>query len=187
VLPLLLLLGLPVILGIRALGRPPGRDAFREIAVASLGIIAIVIPLMFCLLLRLKDRGEWWVLLVLLLVKGNDIGAYLVGSKLGRTPLHPISPKKTVEGSIAGWLLGVLVACALIKPLGLNLFEGCFLGALGGIAGQVGDLAESFLKRSWGVKNSGALVPSFGGALDLLDSVLGGAPVIYLVAAWMGH
>ena len=159
------------------------------VVLASLGIVYLLVPVVLFFELRLREQGELWALLVILLVKGNDIGAYLVGRKFGRQKLIAVSPKKTVEGTAGGFGLGVGIAVsfAFLQPPLFSVPEALLVGCVGGLAGQVGDLAESYLKRSFGVKDSGALVPAFGGALDMLDSVLFGAPVIYWLALWMGN
>ncbi|MGE3163523.1 MAG: phosphatidate cytidylyltransferase [Planctomycetota bacterium] len=182
----LLPLLLPGVLAAWALRRAPSRSELHRIALAALGVLYLGLPAVCCLQLRWLENGELWVLLLLLVVKGNDIGAYLIGRKWGRTPLCQVSPKKTREGSLAGLLVGMGVASLVAWRGGLpgGVAGGLLVGALAGLAGQVGDLAESFVKRSVGAKDSGALIPAFGGALDLLDSVLFGAPVVFVVA-WM--
>jgi len=157
---------------------------------ALLGVSYIGLPLVA--LVDLAGDTDWGVsglLFLLLVVKGNDSGAYLVGRRWGRTPLTRISPKKTVEGSAGGLVLGVgiglvLHAVGLTSILGLGQTIG--LSAAIGVLGQLGDLLESALKRRAGVKDSGALIPAFGGILDLLDSLLLAGPLLLLVAIRLG-
>ncbi|MFQ5655019.1 MAG: phosphatidate cytidylyltransferase [Planctomycetota bacterium] len=160
-LPLLFLL---LLTGLRG---APGRERVCGIALAMLGILYLLLPLFCCLNLRFgPDDGELWLLALILVVKGNDIGAYLVGRRLGRTPLAAVSPRKTVEGSVGGLILGLLIAIALaLLPSSpcFGIGGALLVGLLAGVAGQAGDLAESFLKRSFGSKDSGSLVPTFGG------------------------
>ena len=125
--------------------------------------------------------GAWLVTLVLLATKGGDIGAYFVGSALGRHPLIPrVSPGKTWEGAIGG-LLFSLGAALVLKPAfpGVPVFHLVILGLLLGVWGQLGDLSESIIKRDCQVKDSGNLFPGMGGVLDVLDSLLFTAPICY--------
>jgi phosphatidate cytidylyltransferase len=137
--------------------------------------------------LRAADAGVEWILLLLLVTWTGETAAYLVGRTLGRHRLAPVlSPRKTVEGAaaqIAGSVLAALVAQAWFHP-GLAVGEAAALGALLGVVGQVGDLAESALKRSLGAKDAGGLLPGHGGMLDRVDSLLFNTPVLCCYAAW---
>ncbi len=127
-------------------------------------------------------RGLAWLVVVLLVTWLGDTGAYLVGRAWGRRPLLPrVSPKKTVEGAIGG-LAGSALAAGLgveVVGLGVNPLLGAAIGAGLGALGQLGDLAESLLKRQVGVKDSGALIPGHGGVLDRIDALL-----FTLTAGW---
>ena len=122
-------------------------------------------------------------------VKSTDIGAYLIGRKIGRHPWVPaISPAKTYEGLIAGMIVAAIVASLLgaifdIMTIGRSF---CF-GLAVALIGQLGDLLESMLKRDSGSKDSAQLVPQFGGILDLLDSPLVAAPFGYALLVWLGR
>ena len=114
------------------------------------------------------------------------MGAYLVGSRIGRHQMMPhISPAKTWEGffAIAGFCgRGECLLMIFLMPkhlAWLNFFHGTILGLLIGLAAVVGDLGESIIKRSTGVKDSGALLPGIGGMLDLIDSLLFTAPLLF--------
>lgn len=127
--------------------------------------------------------GADFFLVFLLTIWANDIGAYLVGSFLGRTPLAPkISPKKTVEGSLGGLLCAVLVAVftarGLSLPVGLSELIPVSLAL--GVFGQVGDLVESFVKRTASEKDSGNLIPGHGGVWDRFDSFVFCLPLWYI-------
>lgn len=176
-----------VLLLLGAFRGPLVADRASELARALLGFIYLAVPLAFLVRLRLQHT-EMWIFFTVLVVKGNDIGAFLTGRFLGRTPLTRISPKKTVEGMLGGLALGVIVALSYWGMTDLfaegSAWRAIVVGVVTGFAGQVGDLAESFFKRAFGVKDSGALVPAFGGTLDMLDSVLFGAPVVYAFATW---
>ena len=145
------------------------------------------LSLYYAMQLRFLDDGREWTLLLILVVFATDTSAYLVGRAIGRTPLAPsISPNKTREGAVAG-LIGAVVASVLAnRILGLDaiMWEAAALGAIIGVLGQLGDLAESRLKRKAGVKDSGWLIPGHGGILDRLDSILYVLPAAYLFIAY---
>lgn len=138
--------------------------------------------------MRLLPDGLWWLVLGLLITWANDTAAYFVGSTVGRRKLWPrLSPKKTWEGTIAGWLGAAISGgvLAALLPLPIGVFGGIVLGFFGGILGLLGDLSISVLKRQVGVKDSGKLFPGHGGMLDRLDSVLFVLPFVYQVARWI--
>ena len=124
------------------------------------------------------------LLAIFIFIWVNDTGAYLVGSRWGKTPLAPsISPKKTVEGSIGGLLLALLSAVILRLLLfpELSWLHILLIAAVVAIFGTIGDLFESSLKRQAGVKDSGKLIPGHGGILDRIDSFLLAVPAVYLL------
>ena len=140
------------------------------------------------------------VLMILLVVKSTDIGAYFGGRALGKHKLILwLSPGKTWEGLFCGMLVAGLVGmgCAawivhlesgVPEPgTSLNLWKGFIFGVVIGGIGQVGDLLESLMKRDAHVKDSGALVPGFGGVLDIIDSPLFAAPFAYLLFSIFAH
>ncbi len=130
-----------------------------------------------------EPDGRWIIFMLLLVTKSGDIFAYLIGSVFGKHKLiAKISPGKTVEGSIGGIMGSVCMAMliAMIAPLPEQIVENAWLiGLMLGLFGQLGDLVESMLKRNGDVKDSGEYIPGMGGALDLLDSVLFTAPIMY--------
>jgi phosphatidate cytidylyltransferase len=129
--------------------------------------------------------GQFYVLYLVVVTKFADMGAYLVGSRIGRHHMMThISPSKTWEGFLGSLVFAVAASCVLIALLPgqlarLNFIHGSILGLLIGIAAAVGDLGESIIKRSTGVKDSGALLPGIGGMLDLIDSLLFTAPLLF--------
>jgi len=129
--------------------------------------------------------GHFYVLYLIVVTKFSDMGAYLTGSVFGKHLLVPhISPKKTWEGffgALAFSLLGSYAMLALMpgKLWLINYYHGTVLGLLLGFAAIIGDLAESIIKRSCDVKDSGRLLPGIGGALDLIDSLLFTAPLLF--------
>jgi phosphatidate cytidylyltransferase len=121
------------------------------------------------------------ILMILLAVKSTDIGAYFGGRALGRHKLIPwLSPGKTWEGLFFGLVTAALVAMAFSKSIHQPLWKAALFGACIGGIGQVGDLLESLMKRDADVKDSGRLIPGFGGILDVIDSPLFAAPFAYL-------
>jgi phosphatidate cytidylyltransferase len=120
----------------------------------------------------------FWVLALLGLSWVCDTSAYFVGRAMGRTPLAPaISPKKTVEGAVAGLVASALFGLALSIPTAVPPLLLAGYGAAIGLATILGDLVESLLKRQTGVKDSGVLIPGHGGLLDRMDSLLLCAPI----------
>ena len=129
--------------------------------------------------------GQFYCLYLIVVTKFSDMGAYLVGSAVGRHQMIPhISPKKTWEGFFGALGLSLLASLALfgLMPGHLSMLSwthAIVLGLLLGFAAVIGDLAESIVKRSTGVKDSGHFLPGIGGALDLIDSLLFTAPLLF--------
>ncbi len=123
-----------------------------------------------------------------LLLWTNDTGAYLVGSALGRHPLFErISPKKSWEGFVGGLILTLIVARLLSGWPGVAGTAGwIIIGVIVSVAGTLGDLLESMLKRSLGLKDSGTVMPGHGGFLDRFDSVVVAFPLVYLYLVLVG-
>lgn len=183
------------------------------IACTMMGIMYVPFLLMFALFLAFRWEPVSWatpigstaqnlILYLIIVVKASDVGAYFVGTLLGRHKLFPrISPGKTWEGLAGGMATGILASAAFlwhctpdgtgVASLGvlrLDATHGWILGALLSAIGVVGDLVESLLKRSAGLKDSGRLLPGMGGILDVLDSLLFAIPTLYFYlryAAWV--
>jgi phosphatidate cytidylyltransferase len=157
---------------------------FKQVA----GIIYIPLFLSYVVLFRNGDNGILWIFLLLTVVFMGDTGAYYLGSYFGRHKLCPaVSPNKTIEGALGG-LASSLGSGALIKtfflpllPWGMSLLF--FLSI--GIAGQVGDLFESQIKRVAHIKDSGAILPGHGGVLDRIDALLFAAPAAYIFKEYL--
>ena len=135
--------------------------------------------------LRVGPSGLQWVISALVITWANDTCAYFAGRLLGRHKLHPaVSPNKTWEGfagGTVGSVAGMFVARAVAFPA-LTTTDCVALGLLGAVLGPLGDLSESVLKRAYGVKDSGTLIPGHGGLLDRVDALLFNAPAVYLYA-----
>ena len=135
--------------------------------------------------LRNLPDGEWWLVTVFPTIWLCDGGAFLVGSRLGRHPMAPfVSPKKSWEGYVGGIVFGILGAAALaavwhlVAPM-VTVQKGLVIGAVISVLCPLGDLGESMLKRSFGVKDSSQIIPGHGGILDRIDSWLWAAPIGY--------
>lgn len=134
-------------------------------------------------------RGLGWFLLAQVVTWMSDAGAYLIGRSCGRRRLAPsVSPGKTVEGAAGGAIVAALaaLACDYAFALPLPLWGAAGVGLALSAVGQVGDLAESLIKRQTGVKDSGSLIPGHGGILDRIDSLLVIVAATYYVARWLG-
>jgi phosphatidate cytidylyltransferase len=142
--------------------------------------------LLTCLALLRRDNGAlgpYYVLLALKISWLGDTGGYFVGRYFGDRKLYPrVSPKKTLAG-LWGSMLGAVLGCVIAHfwyMRDVPLLELVVLGVIGGALGQMGDLAESMLKRSTGIKDSGTLIPGHGGILDRIDALLIVSPLLYL-------
>lgn len=162
-----------------------GRRKSCDLAPVSkviLGIVYIPLMLSYFILIRRTTNGILWVSFVLVLAFSGDIAAYYVGKMLGRRKLLPfVSPGKTVEGAIGAYLgsvAGSMVFQQLFFPT-LSVIHALALGIAGSTLGQLGDLCESAVKRTAGVKDSGTLLPGHGGLLDRLDCLIFIIPFVY--------
>ncbi|MBZ5629712.1 MAG: phosphatidate cytidylyltransferase [Acidobacteriia bacterium] len=191
-----------------AMRREPLATGFPAAAAAAFGFIYVVVPLAMLVQLRQQGSGAFLILYVLIVVWIGDTAAYYTGRALGRHKLAPrISPGKTWEGTV-GSFVGAIVCGTLVfaysRQIGSGLISVGLLtpgqaylppripplwqfGALSAainIAAQIGDLAESLIKRGAGVKDSGNILPGHGGMLDRIDALLFAAPVIWYYAAF---
>ncbi len=146
-------------------------------------------PLSFFLRLRGSQIGPgvgfWWVLVVLVGVWAFDTFAFFTGRFLGRHKLATlVSPSKTWEGVIGGIIGGIGVTLLTSIPLHIPFYHAIALGLLISVFGQIGDLAESLIKRQTHVKDSSHLIPGHGGILDRIDSQLFAVIVVYLYVSW---
>nr|WP_321464810.1 phosphatidate cytidylyltransferase [uncultured Desulfobulbus sp.] len=157
-------------------------DVLRYLSCAGFATLYISVSLAHLVLIRFLPQGPYWLILFIAMIAGSDTGAYYAGKTFGRRKLFPlISPKKTVAGGIGGILTGVLAAELInlflpqsADPLLLLLGSSVLI-----VIGIAGDLTESLIKRSVGVKDSGTVLLGHGGLLDRVDSLLLTGPVLY--------
>ena len=161
--------------------RRPIVEALPSAGVSSSGLLLVAFPLTYAIRLHdLGSEGPRLLLFVLVLIWASDSAAYFAGRAFGKHPFAPhLSPKKTWEGSIAGFASSILVAFAFMRWLSVPIVILLGAAAVGNIAGQIGDLLESAYKRSAGVKDSGALLPGHGGMLDRIDALILAIPVVW--------
>jgi phosphatidate cytidylyltransferase len=201
-LPLALLTLIVFAVCIRQFPQKNNPQPLPTIACTVMGVMYVPFLLAFIPLLAFHwDPTPWLapfgstaralLLYLIIVVKMSDVGAYAVGSTIGRHKLFPrISPGKTWEGLAGGLAAGILASvlfCWMMRnadgnplsTLHLNGWHPWLLGALLGIVGVIGDLVESLLKRSAGLKDSGGILPGMGGLLDVLDSLLFASPALY--------
>jgi phosphatidate cytidylyltransferase len=180
-----------VILAFVAMVTEHGRDGeLKLLDICVILLAGIVIPLaLSCLLrLRLMEHGTGLVLIPLVAAFCSDSLALFVGMAFGKHKLAPlVSPKKTVEGAVGG-LIGGMVGMVLFRIIyylctvvTLNVAWCVLLGLVGAAMGQLGDLVFSAVKREYGIKDYGRLLPGHGGVLDRFDSVIFAAPVLWLI------
>ena len=159
------------------------QTGFNSISKQVLGIVYIPMPLCLLIFIRQLEGGTFWIIWLLIVVFANDTGAFYTGTFFGKRPLAPkISPKKTIEGSLGG--IGVSIIAGFIFcqiffhdiSLSFMTIPGSLMLA---VAGQIGDLFESAMKRAAGIKDSGRILPGHGGMLDRIDGLLPAIPVLY--------
>jgi phosphatidate cytidylyltransferase len=164
------------------------RAASREIGAILFGLLYIIAPISLILFIDKYPNGNVWIFFLLATIVFSDTGAFYAGRWFGRNKLYPaVSPGKTWEGAFGGLLSSLLVPLFFffffphLFPLQMALF---LLALLLSLAGQIGDLSESMLKRSSGVKDSGTILPGHGGLLDRMDGLLFAIPVLYVYIRW---
>ncbi len=164
------------------------RNAPRRVALAVMGAVYPGLLLSALVRIRQLDRGEWWIILTLAVTWLNDTCAYFAGRAFGKHKLYErISPSKTWEGAVGGALgsvTGALVVQHFWIPQ-LPAWGAALIGAGASVLGPLGDLSESMLKRAWGAKDSGRLLPGHGGILDRIDALLFNAPFVLLCARFL--
>ena len=161
--------------------------ALENMGATLVGIAYVILPWSFMIIIRTRELGSLFLITLFFCTWSCDVAAYFVGSNFGKNPLcSRVSPKKTWEGFFGGAAAsllcgGVLALLFSFPPLPLLL-----LGLLCGVAGQLGDLGESVLKREACVKDSGSIVPGHGGLLDRFDSILINATLAFVIFEIIG-
>nr|WP_166156022.1 phosphatidate cytidylyltransferase [Neochlamydia sp. AcF84]NGY95149.1 Phosphatidate cytidylyltransferase [Neochlamydia sp. AcF84] len=168
-----------------------GDKPLLNISITLLALMYVAIPLASWLNIAYffpehsPQEGRWWLIYLLAVTKTTDIGAYFVGSLLGKHKMAPyLSPKKSNEGAVGGLCCGLGASFTFYWisahiPFQITLFQSLALGILLSTMGQIGDLAESLLKRDADIKNSNQ-IPGLGGILDMLDSLVFTSPIVYI-------
>lgn len=176
------------VLGMAAVNRRAVAETYPSASATLFGIAYIGAPLMLAGLLH--SLSPHWIFFALLVVWVGDSAAYYVGRSIGRRKLAPhVSPGKTWEGTIGSVVLGTAAGGAYLyfaHPIELAPWAIAALPCLVNVAGQIGDLAESAVKRGAGAKDSGKLLPGHGGMLDRMDGALFAFPAVYLFLAILG-
>lgn len=183
--------GAPFFLGITLLLMTLAMRGGRKLGVSLvsaaatlLGIVYTTVPFRLAAEVHAQPNGPHWLTYALLINWAGDTAAYYVGRAVGKHKLAPVvSPNKTWEGAVASVAVGAVAGTLYLRhfvPAGPVVWFAAVLSVGVNVAGQVGDLAESALKRGAGVKDSGSILPGHGGILDRLDAVLFSVPVVYL-------
>ncbi|MEY3462319.1 MAG: Phosphatidate cytidylyltransferase [Cyanobacteriota bacterium] len=160
----------------------PVTGTIADIAASVFGLFYLgFLPSHWIKLRELPEAGLALTLLACFLIVATDIGSYMIGRRLGRTPLSPISPGKTVEGALGGVVSAMVVGALGGSWIGWRWgwLIGALLGAVVAVFALVGDLTESMMKRDAGLKDSGDAIPGHGGVLDRIDSYLFVPAVVY--------
>ncbi len=188
IVPVLIAFNLVISAMISLLKFADDKNAPWLVAKQLMGLIYIPLFLSYLVLIRNGQDGILWIYFLLIVVFAGDIGALYAGSFLGKHKLCPaVSPGKTIEGSVGG-LITNLGAGATFKYLFLPSYSwwmSILFFIVVGVVGQLGDLFESELKRSSGVKDSGGLLPGHGGILDRIDALLFAAPVAWFFKEYL--
>ncbi len=163
------------------------KNVIEDTAAVALGFLYIGLPLSLLVLMDRAPSGNVWIFFLLTVIFLGDTGAFYCGRLLGRHKLYvTVSPGKTWEGTVGGFMSSVLGGILFSQIFDLHDSVGTIAAVSGvlSIVGQVGDLAESMIKRNYGVKDSGKILPGHGGFLDRVDSLLFAIPVCYAFVIW---
>ncbi len=161
----------------------PGRNSTGDLGKALLGPVYVSLPLAMLMVIDRYPGGNIWIFFLLTVIFSSDTGAFYCGRLFGKHKLHEtVSPKKTWEGAIGGLVTSIIVALWFLRILHIHRIDASIiiLVLALSVTGQIGDLAESVIKRSHGVKDSGQILPGHGGILDRIDGLLFAIPVLYI-------
>jgi phosphatidate cytidylyltransferase len=163
-----------------------GQQLMRS-AFTLLGVLYIAKLLSYFIAIRaLPTIGATATVMVIFIIALTDIGAMAIGIRFGRTPLTPLSPRKTVEGAVGGLVIATLAAIPFAVSLHWGWVEGTIVGVLTSFAAQAGDVVESALKRDAKVKDAGTMIAGHGGVLDRFDSYFFGGITFYFALVLIG-
>ncbi len=185
----------PIVVGlfVRRLFWADMQNGLAAVGGTLLGLVYVPWLLVFLMgvYFHSATQGAWWLLYFILVTKSSDMGAYAIGSLIGRHKMIPrISPGKTWEGFCGAIVVStgislVFAHFAQDKLAGITVVHAIVLGFVLSVGAVVGDLIESLFKRESGMKDSGAYFPGIGGILDLVDSLLFNAPIMFVFLVWL--
>ena len=168
-----------------------GKKTINDMAITIFGIIYITVMFFFLNLIRRLNMGKVYIWYAIIPAWGSDIFAYLIGRKLGKHKLTKISPNKTIEGSLAGIISAIIIGLIYtliinnVFALHIKYLQIAFYMGIFAIIGQIGDLAESAIKRYCDIKDFSELIPGHGGMLDRFDSVIFILPHAYTILSFL--
>lgn len=155
---------------------------FNSFAITFRGLLYVSLPLSFLFPIKNLYNGKYFLFFLVFGIVLNDICAFLIGKKWGKTRLSSLSPKKTLEGYIGGFIASFTIIYLGLNKIGIHA---SILGIMTGFIAPLGDLLESFLKRSFNAKDAGNILPGHGGMLDRIDSFILLIPLYYFYLFWI--
>lgn len=162
-------------------------DALRNMGISIAGILYVILPWTFLIIVRTQNLGTMFLYTLFFCTWTCDVFAYITGNLFGAHKLClNVSPNKTWEGFLGGFVASAVTGAIVAYCYSYSVLPMVLLGCLLGLSGQMGDLAESLLKREAGVKDSGNIIPGHGGFLDRFDSILINAVIIFLIVELIG-
>lgn len=184
-----LFFAVPLIFQMLTYGASDKKWEKEDLEKVFIGPIYISLPVAMLILIDIHPNGKIWILFLLAVIFSYDTGALYAGKIIGKHKLYSqVSPNKTWEGVVGGFILGLIIAYIFLKIDFLkvhNLDIGILCLVIGlSIATQIGDLVESMIKRTYGIKDSGGILPGHGGLLDRIDGLLFAVPVMYCYLAF---